>query len=158
MRMSEFFLIPVMLAMFFFGYFIIKKFNSFIDENQRQIEAEKRKRKNKIRIAAENRKILEYARPMLDNYSAADPWVEFFIKSGSSGRLLEELSEGKIDIVLLSEEHAANPDTRFSVIEISSCDCDEKLKEKSSVCALWKRDVKSINRDRVIFALGNGLR
>lgn len=158
MRMSDFFLIPIMMAMFVFGYFIIKKFNSFIDENQRRIEAEKRKRKNKIRIAAENREILEAARPMLDNYSAADPWVEFFLKSGSSGRLLEELSEEKIDIVLLSEKHTESSDARFSAIEITTADCDEMLKEKEHICAVWKREVRSVNRDRVIFALGNGLR
>lgn len=156
--MRELLLIPVMIAMFAFGYFIIKKFNRFIDENQYRIETEKRKRKNKIRIAAENQSILESARPMLDSYYAADPWVDFFIKSGSSGRILEELSEEKIDIVLLSEEHFGNPDGRFSLIEIPLSDCDENLKKKAHIFAVWKREVKSINRDRVIFALGNGLR
>lgn len=156
MRMSDYFLIPVILAMFVSGYFIIKKFDSFIDENQRKIEAEKRKEKNKIRIAAENQQILESAKPVLDNYCAGDPWTEIFLKSGSPKRILEELSEGKIDIVLLSEEHRDEREGEFSYIGITA-GCDEKMKEKSRIYAFWKKGAGSKNRDWVIFALGNGI-
>ena len=40
--MKDLFLIPIMLAVFVFGYFVMAKIDSFIEENRRLIHAENR--------------------------------------------------------------------------------------------------------------------
>ena len=56
---KDLFLIPIMLAVFVFGYFVMAKIDSFIEENRRLIHAENRQNRAHIRIAAESPTLLD---------------------------------------------------------------------------------------------------
>lgn len=154
--MKDLVLIPVMIAMFAIGFFIVKKLDGFIDENQRRIADAKRKGRSKIRISAENSRILEAASPALGVFSAADPRIEFFLSSGSAERILEKLSADETDIVLLSGNCGEKPGGGYSSIGMELPVPGENSGGEMQVIAIWKTCAKSAIRDRVIFALGSG--
>ena len=77
--MKDLFLIPIMLAVFVFGYFVMAKIDSFIEENRRLIHAENRQNRAHIRIAAESPMLLDSIEVQLTSYSRANPFVEFFL-------------------------------------------------------------------------------
>ena len=82
--MKDLFLIPIMLAVFVFGYFVMAKIDSFIEENRRLIHAENRQNRAHIRIAAESPMLLDSISVQLTSYSRANPFVEFFSEFGKS--------------------------------------------------------------------------
>lgn len=61
--MKDLFLIPILLATFVFGYYVVAKFGDFIDENQRRIAEGNRNGQCQIRIAAENPVLLDSIAP-----------------------------------------------------------------------------------------------
>ena len=87
--MKDLFLISIMLAVFVFGYFVMAKIDSFIEENRRLIHAENRQNRAHIRIAAESPMLLDSIAVQLTSYSRADPFVEFFLSSGKAERILQ---------------------------------------------------------------------
>ena len=103
--MKDLFLIPIMLAVFVFGYFVMAKIDSFIEENRRLIHAENRQNRAHIRIAAESPMLLDSIAVQLTAYSRANPFVEFFLSSGKAERILQKLMDGTLDIAILAEEN-----------------------------------------------------
>lgn len=163
--MKDLFLIPIMLAVFAFGYYIMTRVDRFIEGNQRLIAAENRSSRCPVRIAAESPMLLNSIASALESCSEADPYIEFFLSSGRSSRLLEKLAQEQIDILLLTEEHAKQLEPQYASILIpyekvksfpSSLGLPvENLDEESRIGVVWKKNLKSKNRDRVIFALEN---
>ena len=92
--MKDLFLIPIMLAVFVFGYFVMAKIDSFIEENRRLIHAENRQNRAHIRIAAESPMLLDSIAVQLTSYSRANPFVEFFLSSGKAELILQKLMDG----------------------------------------------------------------
>ena len=163
--MKDLFLIPIMLATFAFGYYIMTKVDTFINENQRLIAAENRKSQYQIRIAAESPMLLDSVASALENCSEADPHIEFFLSSGRAHHLLEKLLNEQIDILLLTEEHAEQLDQQYESVLIpyqrTTMQANtlglpvENLDEEVWINVVWKKGLKSKKRDRVIFALEN---
>ena len=163
--MKDWFMIPLVLAVFAFGYYVMKKVDLFIEENQRLIAAENLNSSCGVHIAAENPMLFNSIASALEHCSEADPYIEFFLSSGRSHRLLEKLAEEQIDILLLNEEHAKQIEPQFASILIPYVKAKtfgstfglpiENLDEESGICVVWKRNKQSKNRDRVIFALEN---
>ena len=163
--MKDYLLIPMMLAVFVFGYYIMTRVDRFIEENQRLIAEENRNGRCAVRIAAENPMLLNSIAAVLENCSEADPYIEFFLSSGRCNRLLAKLADEQIDILLLTEEHAEQLEQQFTSIFIP---CEktpsipsaiglsiENLYEDVRIGVAWKKRKKLKNRDRVIFALEN---
>lgn len=163
--MKDLMLIIVTIAAFVFGFYIIKKVDDIISENQRQITAENRNSRCLIRIAAETSILLDSAASALENCSATHPYLEFFLSSGKANRLLHKLLEGSVDIVLLSEERGKNLSTEYVFIQIPDQKNQsvtampgvsvENLDKDRWIYVVWNKSIKSKNRDRVIFALEN---
>ena len=114
--MKDLFLIPIMLAVFVFGYFVMAKIDSFIEENRRLIHAENRQNRVHIRIAAESPMLLDSIAAQLTAYSRANPFVEFFLSSGKAERILQKLMDGTLDIAILAEDN-----------NLSFANCNSKL-------------------------------
>lgn len=163
--MKDLVLILSMLAIFVFGYFLMKKVDEFITENQRRIATESRAEHCKVRIAAENAMLLNCVTAALEVCSEANPCMEFFFSSGKPDRLLQKLSDETMDLVLLSENSVESLQDNCAFVKIP---CEglhvtesalglpiENLDEENYLYVVWNKQVKSKNRDRVIFTLEN---
>lgn len=163
--MKDLFLIPIVLAVFAFGYYIMTKLDRFIEENQRLIMAENRNGQCKVRISAESPALLASVAPALESCSNAAPHIAFFLSSGKKTRLLEKLRAEQLDIVLLVKDHAEELGEEYASVLIpyerteTSVSClglpVEDLNEGSWIQVVWNKSTKSKDRDRVIFALEN---
>lgn len=158
-------LVITILAMFVFGYFVMKKVDELIEENQRLIVLESRDNNCQIRIAAETPMLLDSAATALEVCSDANPYIEFFFSSGKVNRLLQKLLDETVDLALLTEDHVKDlcDDLAFVKILCESGQATEtafgfsiKNPDKENwFYVVWNKNVKSKNRDRVIFALEN---
>lgn len=162
--MRDVLLIIVTFAAFAFGFYIVKQVDNFIMENQRQITDESRNSSALVRIAAETPQLLQAVSSALEQCSDSYPYMNFFLSSGRVNQLLHKLSEGSIDIILLTEENAKylNEDlislrlpyqnrNKITMLGLKI----ENLDEDRWIYVAWDRRIKSKDRDRVIFTLEN---
>ncbi len=163
--MKDLMLIIVTFAAFAFGFYIMKKIDDFIADNQRHITAENRNSRSHIHIAAESPMLLDYVASALEYCSAAHPYMEFFFSSGKVNQLLHKLSDGTVDIVLLSDEIAKSLSSEYVSIQIpyhakqavvTTLGLNvENTDQDCRIYVIWNKTIQSKNRDRVIFALEN---
>lgn len=163
--MKDMILICSMAAIFVFGYFIMKKIDAFVEENQRAIQEENKKNRCLIRIAAETPLLIPSISHAMEDCSWINPCIEFSVSSGRAEPMLRKLQDGNIDILLLDEETADYFHTEFQSVKIpyrsgSIMDMEngfpiENADEIRSVCVLWNQRITSVNRDRVVFVLCN---
>ncbi len=161
--MKEILLIPIMIAVLAFGYFVMVKIDSFIEENRRLIQQENRKNHSQIRIAAESAVLLDSVAPQLESCSAANPYLEFFLSTGKADRILQRILDGTIDIALMTEEKADRIGDTYGTLQIP-CHTGivispmlglpvENLDEENRICIVWNKAVQSKSRDRILFAI-----
>lgn len=161
--MKDLFLIPILLATFAFGYYVVAKFGDFIDENQRRIAEGNRNGQCQIRIAAENPVLLDSIAPALESCSESAPYIAFFLSCGQTKHLLDKLLNEQIDILLMPEDSseplapqyasALIPYEKAAVYTTSLGLPVENTDEEKQIRVVWKKTLKSKNRDRVIAAL-----
>ena len=157
--MKELFLILIMLAIFGFGYYLMAKIDSFIEENRRLIHAENRQNRAHIRIAAESPMLLDSISVQLTSYSRANPFVEFFLSSGKAERILQKLMDGTLDIAILAEDAFSlrEPFAMFRIplrtaVPLSMVSV-KNIGEEKWACVVWNKSMQSKARDRVLFAI-----
>lgn len=162
--MEDWFLIPTMAAVFAFGYFVVRRLDAYILENQQRITEGVHQNRRCIRIAAETSCLLDDISEALEDCSGAIPYMEFFLSSGSRSRLLGRLSDGTLDIALLRETDPRElpPECRFARIphrsarSVSSFGLSLKEEDQGSCTLLvWNREIPSRDRDRVIYMIEN---
>lgn len=161
--MKDLLLIPIMLAVFVFGYFVMAKVDSFIEENRRLIHTENRQNRAHIRIAAESPMLLDSIAAQLEAYSRANPFVEFFLSSGKAERILQKLIDGTLDIAILTEENMISLDESCAMIRIPCRTGEvvstalglsvESVDEEKWAFVVWNKSIQSKARDRVLFAI-----
>lgn len=161
--MKDLFLIPIMLAVFVFGYLVMTKINCFIEENRRLIRAENIQNRAHIRIAAESPMLLHSIAAQLTTYSRANPFVEFFLSSGKPERILQKLMDGRLDIVILEGDSNLSLNENYSMFRIpchtgealpTTFDSSiESISEEKWAFVVWNKSIPSKARDRVLFAI-----
>lgn len=161
--MKDLFLILILLATFAFGYYDVVRFGDFIEENQRLIAEGNRNSQCKIHIAAETPMLLNSIASALESYSESAPHVEFFLSSGQINRLLDKLINERIDILLLADDSTEPLGQQYASVLIPYEKTKmlvttlgltvENLDEEKWIRVVWKKSLKSKNRDRVITAL-----
>ena len=114
-------------------------------------------------IAAETPMLLNSIASALESYSESAPHVEFFLSSGQINHLLDKLINERIDILLLADDSTEPLGKQYASVRIPY----EKTKmlvttlgltvenpdEEKWIRVVWKKSLKSKNRDRVITAL-----
>ena len=163
--MKDFILICTTLAMFVFGYYITRKVDTLLEKNTEMIEKEQLNKKHLIKIAAETPMLLNSVAAALEYCVDANSNIEFAVSSGRSGKLLHNLSDGVTDLVLLTEDSAAETNPDFEYIRIPFCQGSEaaeafglkvqNLYEDKTVYVLWNKDISSPLRDWFVLALRN---
>lgn len=161
--MEDLILIPIVLALIAFGFYIMTKVDRSIDESRRMEARESRDEKSKIRIAAENSLLLDAVAPALASCSEAEPHIAFFLSSGRAERIIEKLMADQVDIVLLDGEQTELPAGQCSALLIRDAAAElssgplglpvENFGKDEGIQVVWKKRLKSKDRDRVIFVL-----
>lgn len=152
-------------AVFLFGFFIMKRVDACIAENQQAIEAENQKNRSLIRIAAETPMLVDSIAPAMESCSWSNPYLTFSVSSGRTKHMLQRLREGTVDLLLLTEVTAEELHTEFSSVKIPChrgriCAGEsglpiEDIEEQTAVLVLWNQAIPSPARDRVVFVLNN---
>lgn len=163
--MKNLLLVLIMVSISAFGYLVVTRLDRFFEENQRLIAREKRKGQSRVRIAAENPALLNGVAPALQSCSDADPHIAFFLSSGKAGRILEKLQAEQIDIVLLEEGYSGEIDEKWEMLMVTGEKAEmaascfglpiEDIDPAAKIRVVWKKERKSKDRDRVIFAMEN---
>ena len=157
--MKDLVLIPIMIAILAFGYYVMAKVDHFIEKNQCLIADRNRSEQSKLWIAAESPLLLNAVASALDVCSNANPHLSFFLCCGSVERILEKLLNEQIDIVLLNEkkdEPSVPPHISVDTAAVSANVFNfSYANEDIRIQVLWKKNLKSKDRDRVIFTLEN---
>lgn len=148
--MKDLVLIFIMLAIFAFGFFLMVKADRFIGKNQRRVALWPHKKGGEVRIAAENAQLLHRVEPALKRCAAEDLGISISRGRGKAAKLLQKLHEEQLDIVLLTDRPTGQAGRQYGEMYLSG--------EEGRIHVLWKKKVKSKNRDRVIFALENETR
>jgi len=161
--MKDFFLITIMLAVFVLGYFVMKKIDSFIEENRRLIHAENRQNRTHICIAAESPMLLDSIADQLAAYSRANPFIEFFLSSGKAERILQKLMDETLDIAILTEDTNRSLNEHYGQIRIPYRTGEvlstalglpvENMDEENYVFVVWNKSIQSKFRDRILFVI-----
>ena len=163
--MDNWILILLLVFTFTAGYFAVRNLGRFPENDLRRPEDEIRRNVRKLHIAAEVPAMLDAVSPALSVYSDTDPFVEFFLGQASGQTLLQRLSQGTLDIVLLAENQTSDlpagctsvripralPSGRRTAAGLSV----ERLEENTPICAVWSREVPNKDRDRVLFLMEN---
>lgn len=163
--MKDLFLIPIMLAMFAFGYYLMTKVDHFMEENQRLFAVGNQNCQGKVRIAAESPLLFDAIASALESCSVAYPNLEFYLSSGRTPRILKKLLDEEVDIILLADERLEHMDAQYGSLRIPYKKQTEPVRtlglpvealdEIEWIHVIWKNKAKAKNRDRVIGALVN---
>lgn len=135
--MKDWLLLPVMAAVFALGYYLIRRLDLFIEDNQRQITVNERSSRRPIRIGAETPGLLDDISAVVAACSDTIPYLELFLSCGRRKRLFEKLADGSLDLILLRGE--------------------EERKGMGSMVLVWDKEKVSKDRDRVIFMIENDI-
>ena len=163
--MKEALLLAVIFATFAFGFYVMKKIDDFIEKNNRLITSMDRMSSRCVRIASENPMFFDVIASTLEHYSNSNPYMDFRLSSSHAKRLLRLLSDGNIDLVLLSEDNAKDLSDPFGCTSISYCPNQkvvttlgltvENMDDTGQIIIVWNKAILSKDRDRVLFALEN---
>lgn len=162
--MNKWFFVSVTVLVLAFGYYMMRKLDVLIQQNQRIAPKDENRTARRIRIAAEQPDLLDDISAALNCCSETIPYMEFLMSYGTRNRLLHRLSEGSLDIVLLTEKSAEGLPAEYRTLRIRS----KKQKDIPSgdpavtdandgggIVVIWNKTISSKDRDRVIFMIEN---
>ncbi|MGN0978244.1 MAG: hypothetical protein ACI4PH_09340 [Faecousia sp.] len=163
--MQDIILLCTTAAVFLFGFFVVKRFDACMAENQRAIEEENRKNKSLIRIAAESPILVDSIAPAMESCSWSNPYVTFSVSVGRTNHMLNRLQEGTVDLLLLAEDTAEELHPPFPYVKIP-CHAEQmtagesglpiaNMEKLTAIVVLWNQAIPSPARDRVVFTLNN---
>lgn len=99
--MKDFVLFIVVLAAFIYGYFLMKKLDKFLEENQSQ----KLISDSKLRIGFETPAIIDSIADLLEQFSSEYPDYELNLFYGSASEIINGLENNKLDFGFIIESH-----------------------------------------------------
>ena len=161
--MKDLFMIPILLAVFTFGYALVAALERFIKKARHPIASNRRAYRGKVRIAGENQMLLDTVASVLERCAVDYPNITVSTSCGNTSLILKKVLEEKIDIALLTEESVTqigpcydsvripyeNRMPPTSVLELPA----GALYQEAWIYVVWKKKRKSEIRDYVIATL-----
>ncbi len=112
--MKDLILICAVVAVFVFGYFIMKKLDDFLDNNRRQISEDIGT--HSLRIAFEMPALIASVADLLDRFSRENQNCELFLFYGSADEIEKRLSENKLDFGFVAANSVCTYEKKFDSI------------------------------------------
>lgn len=136
------------LIIFSFGYYLSKRFDDFMEQNNRQFLPEQ---STVISIATDTPVLLNLSIKTLDSCFHISPCMEFHFSFRSFRQLLQRISDGAVDLAFISEQNIQKlpDDPDFGRIHIKNPDAN------CCFWIVWNRHVSSQCRDRILLAFEN---
>lgn len=102
--MQDFLLLVSVLAIFIFGWFLMKKLDDFLDENRKVQKEQLEKGGNALRIGFANPLVADSISDVLEQYSRLYPEFSVRLFHGNAEDLLKKVALNKLDIIFLPEQ------------------------------------------------------
>lgn len=162
--MKDLILAGALLLMGILGYMIMTRLDIFLEKNRRKMLDQKSEKQ--IRIAAESPFLAGSIVPAIDLCLKEGPSTGFSLCSGKPEDLLKCLSQGQVDLLILSEgtifekeegyEYMLLP-FRKSAVKVDGFDeTISSMEDSNLVYVLWNNQILSPNRDWLISVMRNG--
>lgn len=154
--MKDLVLIFAVLILMTFVYQGIKRIDVMKKLRRRIIADKDNNHRCKIRIGAENRIMHDKISDALNRCKQVNMYLEFINIVGKPEKLLKKLSKGKVDIVLLNENHIQGISQRFALVKVGCQHKNENTYSKEKVLyAVWNKSIHSKYRDNIVFLIEN---
>ena len=141
--MKELFIVCAVVFIIVSGYFIMKKLDSFLENNRRLIDAEIVE--NSLFIALDNPMILDCVMPLFEKFSKANPNCQLHFLSGNTEDIYDKLNKNCIDFGFI-ENTALNNDGTYNYLIISA-------KQNSVLCEKTGCKIEPLNLSEVQIAV-----
>ena len=128
------------------GFFVVRGVDRFLAENPLPDEADTLGPYHLLQLGAESTGLLNAVAPAMEVCTSADPGLEFAVTGGQSGRLVQKLRAGEVDLALLTQPPAGHPG-RLAWLQLPARGCPY------TVYVLWDPAVHSQLRDMLLDAL-----
>ena len=145
--MKEFLLVCAVAAIIVFGYFMMKKLDAFLANNQRLIDAGIRE--NSLLLAFDNPMIIESLMPLFEKFSNTNPDCQLHFLFGKPEEIYDKLDENCIDFGFI-ENTASKKEDSYNCLIISTkqnnifckktgCPLESLNPVEIQTLVLWKR-------------------
>lgn len=141
--MKELFVVCAVFFIIVSGYFIMKRLDSFLENNRRSIDTEIVE--NSLFIAFDNPMILDCVMPLFEKFSKANPNCQLHFLSGNTEDIHDKLNKNCIDFGFI-ENTALNNDGTYNYLIISA-------KQNSVLCEKTGCKIEPLNLSEVQIAV-----
>ena len=152
--MQDVILLISTLAMFVFGYFLMKKLDTFLENNWNEQENALTYSENSLRIGFSNPLMADSLSDVLEIYGKQHPNVSIHIFSGEESELCRELETHKLDIIFLPENTDVSEKIHYNarrvllhcapvVMEYAGLPIEPIAQNQITQKALWRNSKKS---------------
>lgn len=111
--MQDFLLILIMLAVFIFGWFLMKKVDIFLEEWQRGMGGQYETESHTLRIGFADPFVADSVSSALEQYSRQYPDSSVCLFQGNTEVLLKKVADRELDIAILPEQFDIPPDRKY---------------------------------------------
>ena len=145
--MKELFVVCAVFFIIVSGYFIMKRLDSFLENNRRSIDTEIVE--NSLFIAFDNPMILDCVMPLFEKFSKANPNCQLHFLSGNTEDIYDKLNKNRMDFGFIKNNASANDDTYNCFIistkqnriicEKAGCTVEPMNPSEIQTAVVWKR-------------------
>ncbi len=116
--MQDFLLLLAVAAIFVFGYFVIKKWDCFLECNRKTEGLLLTADRNSLKIGFSNPLVADCLSDVLEKYLKMKPEISVFLFSGTEDELNREFSDHRLDVVFLPVSAAVPEKMRDNIREV----------------------------------------
>ena len=149
--MKELFIVCAVVFIIVSGYFIMKKLDSFLENNRRLIDAEIVE--NSLFIAFDNPMILDWMMPLFEKFSNTNPNCQLHFLFGNTEDIYDRLNKNRIDFGFIENNASKNDDTYNCLIistkqnsvfcEKTDCNIEPMNLSEVQITVIWKKAANS---------------
>ena len=133
--MKELFIVCAVVFIIVSGYFIMKKLDSFLENNRRLIDAEIVE--NSLFIAFDNPMISDSLMPLFEKFSKTNPNCQLHFLFGNMEDIYDKLNKNRIDLGLI--ENNASAKQNSIICEEAGCTIEPLNPSGIQIAVVWKK-------------------
>lgn len=137
------------LIVFILGFFIMKKIDYFMENNDSKIKMSRKHKTCIIVLGTDMLLLPDFLKETIKYYTQSYPYVHISICRGNENKLYQKLQDGSIDIVL-TQVHMK----KYGFYSCEGINQENIVHQASKqIYIIWKNAIRFEERDRFILAL-----